>query len=97
MLANAPIPLKRRAASAESFGRNLSVDNTSLSRAVSRRDNGISRGSTCGRNQTLKIVLITLVRVATMLVPIPASGGYAGDGVILMCAFLMGLVNAAFA
>lgn len=49
------------------------------------------------RNQTLKIVLITLVRVATMLVPIPASGGYAGDGMILMCAFLMGLVNAAFA
>ena len=42
-----------------------------------------------------------LVCVATMLVPIPipASGGYAnaGDGVILMCAFLMGPVNAAFA
>ena len=57
------------------------------------------------RNQTLKIVLIALfaalVCVATMLVtiPIPASGGYAnaGDGVILMCAFLMGPVNAAFA
>ena len=49
------------------------------------------------RNQTLKIVLIALVCVATMLVPIPASGGYAGDGVILMRAFLMGPVNAAFA
>ena len=57
------------------------------------------------QNQTLKIVLIALfaalVCVATMLVPIPipSSGGYAnaGDGVILMCAFLMGLVNAAFA
>ena len=57
------------------------------------------------QNQTLKIVLIALfaalVCVATMLVPIPipASGGYAnaGDGEILMCAFLMGPVNAAFA
>ena len=57
------------------------------------------------QNQTLKIVLIALfaalVCVATMLVPIPipSSGGYANacDCVILMFAFLMGPVNAAFA
>ena len=49
------------------------------------------------RNATLKIVLTALfaalICVATMLVQIsiPATGGYAnlGDGVILLCAFLM--------
>lgn len=49
------------------------------------------------QNATLKIVLTALFAaltcVATMLVhiPIPATGGYAnlGDGVILLCAFLL--------
>ncbi|MBQ9950843.1 MAG: ECF transporter S component [Clostridia bacterium] len=54
---------------------------------------------------TFKIVLTSLfaalICVATMLVqiPIPATGGFAnlGDGVILMCAFLMNPVNAILA
>lgn len=54
---------------------------------------------------TFKIVLTALfaalICVATMLVqiPIPATGGYAnlGDGVILMCAFLMNPLHAVIA
>lgn len=54
---------------------------------------------------TFKIVLTSLfaalICVATMLVqiPIPATGGYAnlGDGVILMCAFLMNPLYAVIA
>ena len=57
------------------------------------------------RNATMKIVLTAmftaLICVATMLirVPIPATGGYAnlGDGVILLCAFLMNPVYAVVA
>ena len=57
------------------------------------------------RNATFKIVLTALfaalICVATMLVqiPIPATGGYAnlGDGVILLCAFLMNPVYAVIA
>ena len=56
-------------------------------------------------NATLKIVLTAmfaaLICVATMLirVPIPATGGYAnlGDGVILLCAFLMNPICAVIA
>ena len=56
-------------------------------------------------NATLKIVLTAmfaaLICVATMLirVPIPATGGYAnlGDGVILLCAFLMDPICAVIA
>ena len=57
------------------------------------------------RSSTYKIVLASLfaalICVATMLVqiPIPATGGYAnlGDGVILICAFLMNPVYAIMA
>lgn len=57
------------------------------------------------RISTFKIVIVALfaalICVATMLVqiPIPATGGYAnlGDGIILVCAFLMGPVPATVA
>lgn len=50
---------------------------------------------------TFKIVLAALVCVATMLIqiPIPATGGYAnlGDGVILVCAYLISPLYAVIA
>lgn len=57
------------------------------------------------RFSTFQIVITALfaalICVATMLVriPIPATGGYAnlGDGVILVCAFLMNPLNAVIA
>lgn len=57
------------------------------------------------RFSTFQIVITALfaalICVATMLVriPIPATGGYAnlGDGVILICAFLMNPLNAVIA
>lgn len=56
-------------------------------------------------NSTLKIVLTALfsalICVATMIiqVPVPVTGGFAnlGDGIILMCAFLMNPLHAVIA